>query len=138
MNKFFIVLPCTDGYTYFTEENVPVLAQTKEDVILTFDQMLDAYVKSLNTWLEEETRLSTKMSKLNQNAKDFHDRYLEIHNERSKLSRPKFVISGVTVDDDGFVEVLQKGRGVSKIEDYHLQVVSLDEVFENAQTMNIS
>ena len=136
MNKFFIIFPFGDGYTYSAEQYVPIFAESKEDAVLAFDQMLDEYVAALNSWRQQEAKLSDLLGKLDQDAKNFHDKYMEIHRERSVLVRPEFKVSGVSVGDDDFVDyVLRKGS--VKKDDYYLNIVSVEDMFKTAQTLEI-
>lgn len=136
MNKFFIIVPYGDGYTYSAEQYVPIFAKSREDAVLAFDQMLDDYVSALNTWRAQEAKLSDLLGKLDQDAKDFYAKYIEIHNQRSVLVRPEFKVSGVAIGDDDFVDFVIR-KGSVKKDDYYLNIVSVEELFEKAQKLEI-
>lgn len=152
MEKLLITLTHSDGYTYSSEETLPVVFSSKEEFIITLEDMVQKYIKDCEefqviaqkeqkkhdaareaySYVMDKQNRSKPNAKTSQQAEEATTKYLKAnseHNEFLTANTPKeeFQLGGQTFNFENFTYRSEEDR--RKIHMDIPRVCTIDEFF---------
>lgn len=94
MEKLLVTINHTDGYTYSSEETLPVIFNSKEEFLIIFEDIIQIYIDENNKFNKELKFFHDKHQTAWQNFSNYNAKL-----ERSKINKKNTPLNSKTLDE---------------------------------------